>query len=178
MIMSDKISGVYYRDPEIFYDHRGEYVNIFNGYYFATLGFAMKEDDVSLSHKNVLRGLHGDNRTAKLIQCLYGEIILAVVDMRDEKYSWEIFHLNDRNRRQVLVPAGCVNGHYILSDKAIFAYKQSEYYKGAENQMTVRWNDPEVGIDWGVPNMDPILSIRDSNVPLLSSSNHRSFKND
>jgi len=65
--------------------------------------------------------------------------------------------LNEKNYRQVLVPPGCANGHLVMSDRAIFHYKQSTYY--SKNQFTIRWNDPQYGIWW--PVCTPILSRRD-----------------
>ena len=120
------------------------------------------EDDVSVSKKNVLRGLHGDNKTWKLIQCLYGEVFFVVLDMRPASSTylkWQEIILNDANRLQVLIPAGCVNGHLCLSDKCLFSYKQSQYYGGASGQLTVRWDDPAFNIPW--PIKEPILSERD-----------------
>ena len=89
------IPGCFEIEPKIMYDHRGEYVDTFNlRDYKLAFGVDFVEDDVSISRKNVLRGLHGDNKTWKLIQCLHGSIILAVVDCLDElKFSHLVFHL-------------------------------------------------------------------------------------
>jgi dTDP-4-dehydrorhamnose 3,5-epimerase len=73
--------------------------------------------------------------------------------------------VNENNRWQILVPAGCANGHLCLSERCIFSYKQSELYTGADKQFTVRWNDPKAGIWW--PIKDPLLSERDSSAALL-----------
>ncbi|MCC7359392.1 MAG: dTDP-4-dehydrorhamnose 3,5-epimerase family protein [Anaerolineales bacterium] len=159
--------------PDIHYDYRGEYVETFSrrGYDFhdaAGQPIEFVEDDISVSRRHVLRGLHGDSRTWKLIQCLQGEFYYVVADLRRGSPSyrrWESFILNDRNRRQVLVPAGCANGHLVLSDTCIFSYKQSQYYSGAHDQFTVRWNDPFLNIHWPIQN--PLLSERDSTAPLL-----------
>jgi len=126
------------------------------------------EDDVSVSKYNVLRGLHGDTITWKLIQCLYGEVFFVVLDMRQTSPSylkWQSFILNDANRLQVLIPAGCVNGHLCLSEKCIFSYKQSQYYGGAAKQITVKWDDPKFNIPW--PLTEPILSVRDRTASYL-----------
>jgi dTDP-4-dehydrorhamnose 3,5-epimerase len=74
--------------------------------------------------------------------------------------KWVQYAINDKNRTQILVPAGCANGHLVMSETAIFSYKQSEYYTGAQNQFTVRWDDPSLNITWPINN--PILSLRDS----------------
>lgn len=170
---SKRIADLLVIRPDIFYDFRGEYIETFStqGYEFfdaARNRIAFVEDDISMSRQNVLRGLHGDSKTWKLIQCLYGEFYFVVVDMRAASATylrWDSFALNDRNRKQVLVPAGCANGHLCLSQNCIFSYKQSHYYDGANQQFTIRWNDPKVDIYW--PTCNPILSQRDSSAPFL-----------
>jgi dTDP-4-dehydrorhamnose 3,5-epimerase len=170
---SKVISGLKVITPDVFYDFRGEYVGTFNArryQFFDQAGRQIEfvEDDISVSRMGVLRGLHGDNKTWKLIQCLYGDFYYVVVDMRKDSptyLNWEAFAVNDKNRKQVLVPAGCANGHLCLSKSCIFSYKQSEYYDGAEKQFTVRWDDPKLNIYW--PVKAPILSERDSSAPFL-----------
>jgi len=172
--ISSKINDLKIITPTVFYDFRGEYVETFNqnGYVFFDCNgkkVEFVEDDISLSRQNVLRGLHGDTKTWKLIQCLSGEFYFVVVDMRANSstyLNWESFTLNERNRKQVIVPAGCANGHLCLSERCIFSYKQSQYYDGMENQFTVRWNDPKLNIHWPINN--PILSQRDSITGFLS----------
>ena len=121
-------------------------------------------DSVSFSQKNVLRGMHGDNTTWKLVQCLKGSIYLAVLDLRkdSETYkTWNSFYINEKNRHQVLIPAGCVNGHLCLSDECIFHYKLTEDYVKVEDQITIPWNDPEYGVHWPVNRTNVVLSRRD-----------------
>jgi dTDP-4-dehydrorhamnose 3,5-epimerase len=170
---STKIYGLKIVTPYVFHDFRGEYVETFSTQRYEFYNRQGKriefvEDDISVSRQNVLRGLHGDNRTWKFIQCLYGELYFVVVDMRKDSptyLNWESFAVNDRNRKQILVPAGCANGHLCLSEKCIFSYKQSQYYDGSEKQFTVRWDDPKLNIYWPIRN--PILSNRDSSVHFL-----------
>ena len=173
-IGSNKINDLKIIHTNVFYDFRGEYVETFSkkGYEefkdYNGQPIEWLEDDISVSRQSVLRGLHGDSKTWKLIQCLWGEFYYVVVDMRKDSstyLNWEAFTLNDKNRMQVLVPAGCANGHLVLSDKCIFSYKQSQYYSGMENQFTVRWNDPKLNIFW--PVKEPMLSVRDSSASLL-----------
>ena len=160
---------------DIHYDFRGEYVETFSAktYNFADAEerrIEFVEDDISLSRQYVLRGLHGDSKTWKLIQCLFGEFYYVVADMRPMSKTylqWQSVVLNDRNRRQVLVPANCANGHLCLSERCLFSYKQSEYYEGAGKQFTVRWDEPMLGIRW--PINTPILSERDAAAPLLKT---------
>lgn len=169
---SSVIPGLKILTPSIFRDHRGEYVETYNhrDYNFVNDNgepLEWVEDDISCSHAGVLRGLHGDERCWKLVQCLHGSILLAVVDMRSGSTAyrrWQTFAIDDENRQQVLIPAGCANGHYVFND-CIFSYKQSALYRGQEFQFTVRWDDPSLGIDWPVAN--PVLSDRDANAPDL-----------
>ena len=115
----------------------------------------------SVSKKHVLRGIHGDQKTWKLISCLGGEFLLVVVN-NDENSpqfkKWESFTLTENNNIQILVPPKFGNGHLVLTDRAIFHYKQSTYYN-PKGQFTIRWNDPEYNIWWPIRN--PILSQRD-----------------
>lgn len=164
---SKKIAGLKIIQPDIFSDFRGSYISTFNSETYSFLDMNGRkihfvEDDVSVSKKNVLRGLHGDAKTWKLIQNLVGEIFFVVVDVREESKThlqWESFNLGESNRSQILVPAGCANGHLCLTEKCAFSYKQSEIYIGADKQFTVAWNDPKFSIPW--PTSEPILSERD-----------------
>jgi len=170
---STKIRDLKVIRPRVFYDFRGEYVETFSarGYQFrdhAGMPVEFVEDDVSLSKHRVLRGLHGDPKTWKLIQCLWGEIYVVVVDMRPDSptyLAWEAFNVNERNRLQILIPAGCANGHLCLTERCIFSYKQSQYYDGADKQFTVRWDDPALKIWW--PIRDPLVSQRDGGAAFL-----------
>jgi dTDP-4-dehydrorhamnose 3,5-epimerase len=152
--------------PTIFEDFRGTYVELYNEelYRKAGIDVTFVQDDISVSTRHVLRGIHGDDGTWKLISCLHGKFYLVVVnwDRRSPQYrQWEGFVLSDRNRLQVLVPPRFGNGHLVLSDTAIFHYKQSTYYDRA-GQFTVLWNDPDVNVWW--PVRDPIVSQRDAGV--------------
>jgi len=166
-----KLDGVLLITPDVFKDHRGEYIEIFNdGTYYPLFDYWMEwvQDDISISKCNVLRGIHGDFKTWKLVSCLSGVIQLVVVNnMLDtpQYYEHTQFVLSDINHQQVLIPPGFGNGHKVLSDKAIFHYKQSTYYD-PESQFTLAWNDPELDIHWlnpfsVVPDTQPITSDRD-----------------
>lgn len=150
--------------PSVFEDHRGTFVEVYNteDYYANGINVKFVRDDISTSVKNVIRGLHYDNKTWKLIQCMYGKIYLVVCNMKKDSpqyLKWQAFNLTSDNRHQVLVPPGFANGHLVLSDECIFHYKMSEYYD-PKNELTVKWNDPKVNIFW--PITDPILSQKDS----------------
>ncbi|MBB4266191.1 dTDP-4-dehydrorhamnose 3,5-epimerase family protein [Roseospira visakhapatnamensis] len=149
--------------PTRFEDFRGEYVETYNEDLYRAAGITETfiQDDISVSHRHVLRGIHGDDSTAKLVSCLAGRFYLVVVNWNPDSpqyRQWESFTLSDRNRLQVLIPPRFGNGHVVLSDTAIFHYKQTTSYDRGR-QFTVLWNDPTVAIDWPVP--APILSRRD-----------------
>jgi len=109
----------------------------------------------------VLKGIHGDNKTWKLISCLFGKFYLVVVNQNQQSRDvgkWEAFTLSRVNRKQVLIPPKYGNGHLVMSDYDIYHYKQSSYYD-PKSQFTIKWNDPKFNIWW--PIADPIISLRD-----------------
>ena len=166
---SNKLPDVAIIQPDIFYDYRGEYIETWNVENYKVFGdIEFKQDDISTSVKHTLRGLHGDFETWKLVSCMYGSLLQVVVDMREDSETYlqyDMFSINDKNRKQILVPPGFANGHLVMSEFGIFSYKQSTLYQGAKAQFTVRWDDPKVNIAWPINN--PILSSRDKNAKLL-----------
>jgi len=166
-VKKTKLDGVLQiKPPTIFEDFRGVYVETYNDKLYKEAGIDVKfvQDDISVSSQNVLRGIHGDSETWKLVSCLYGEFYLVVVNWDDSspQYGqWESFTLSDKNHFQVLVPPRFGNGHVVLSETAIFHYKQNTYYNRS-GQFTIRWNDPRLNIKWPVGN--PILSKRDQGI--------------
>ena len=146
-----------------FEDFRGSYVELYNKTLFNKAGINIEfiQDDISTSSRHVLHGIHGDASTWKLISCLYGKFYLVVVDQDPNSPTykkWEGFTLSDTNRMQILVPPLHGNGHVVMSDIAIFHYKQNTEYDRS-GQFTILWNDPEYEFWWPVNN--PILSRRD-----------------
>ena len=112
----------------------------------------------------VLRGIHGDTKSWKLVTCLQGSLYFVLVDNRptsDTYIMWESLILDDKTRKQVLIPPGVGNGHLVMSDSCVFHYKWSYEgdYPDVEEQFTIKWDDPMIGVDWPVDN--PILSKRD-----------------
>ena len=152
--------------PSIFEDFRGTYVETYNQelYHKAGITVPFVQDDISVSTQHVLRGIHGDAQTWKLVSCLHGKFYLVVLnyDKGSPQFGqWEGFTLSDENKLQVLVPPKFGNGHVVLSESAIFHYKQNTYYNRA-GQFTVAWNDPQFKIWWPIRN--PIVSQRDAGV--------------
>jgi len=174
--VSKKLEEVVIIQPDIFYDYRGEYVETWNVENYKIFDHIVnngkkiefKQDDISTSVKHTLRGLHGDDKTWKLVSCVYGSLLQVVVDMRessDTYLEYDMFSINDKNRKQILIPPGFANGHLVMSDFGIFSYKQSTLYGGASKQFTVKWNDPKLNIPWPIDN--PILSSRDKNADTI-----------
>ena len=164
-IQESDLKGVFIiRPPTNFEDFRGEYVEIYNRTLFHKAGIEDKfiQDDISVSSRHVLRGIHGDAKTAKLVSCLVGKFYLVVVnnDPNSAQYrQWSAFTLSEKNRLQIYIPPKFGNGHLVLSEQAVFHYKQTTEYDRA-GQFTLAWNDPSLEIWW--PISDPILSQRDS----------------
>ena len=148
---------------DAFEDHRGSYLELYNRKLYQDNGIKTDfvEDDISIATRGVIKGIHGDLSTWKLISCLHGKFYLVVInyDQNSEDYGkWVSFTLSESNNYQILVPPKHGNGHQCLSDKSIFHYKQSSYYN-PKSQFTIKWNDPRFDVWWPIKN--PILSRRD-----------------
>jgi dTDP-4-dehydrorhamnose 3,5-epimerase len=162
-VLATNLDEVLLIELDVFEDYRGEYVELYNKAFYrervADIEFI--QDDISISSRYVLRGIHGDPETWKLISCLYGKFYLVVVNCDTDSPSfgkWQSFVLSDVNRHQVLVPPMYGNAHLVLSDQAVFHYKQTTYYDPTK-QFTYKWDDPRFNIWW--PIKAPILSMRD-----------------
>jgi dTDP-4-dehydrorhamnose 3,5-epimerase len=160
-ILDANIEGMKVIQPEFYEDYRGTNFESYNekDYYVIPNRFVV--DSISTSRKHVLRGIHGDYHTTKLISCLYGTIFFVVIDWRPESPTYKDFvtiTLSDRNKQQVLVPPGCGNAHLVMSDECVFSYKLDQYYD-LKSQFTLKWNDDRFDIPWPIKN--PILSERD-----------------
>lgn len=162
-VTQTELDGVLIIKPSIYEDFRGEYVETYNDEEYKKKGITCNfiQDDISVSTRGVLRGIHGDGETWKLISCLYGKFYLVAVNCEAESPNfgkWQSFTLSDKNRWQVLVPPLHGNGHLVMSETAIFHYKQTTYYN-PKGQFTYTWNDPRLNIWW--PTKTPVLSRRD-----------------
>ncbi len=163
-VETTKLEGVLLiQPPTVFEDFRGTYVETYNERLYRENGIDVTfvQDDISVSSQHVLRGIHGDAETWKLVSCLYGKFYLVVVngDKASKDHGrWQGFTLSEHNRLQVLIPPKHGNGHVVMSQQAIFHYKQSTYYN-PKGQFTIVWNDPAFKIWW--PVKDPIVSRRD-----------------
>ena len=162
-VVKTKLEGVLHIKPQVFEDHRGEYIELYNEKAYKTAGIDVKfiQDDISVSFKHVLRGIHGDSKTHKLVSCLLGSFYLVIVncDEKSQQFGhWQSFVLTDRNRYQILIPPNHGVAHLAMTDKIMFHYKQSTDYNPSI-QFTYRWDEPKFNI-W-CPVKTPILSMRD-----------------
>jgi len=158
------LDGVKLIKPDFYEDYRGTNFEAYNEVkYRDEMPFApFVVDSISTSRKHTLRGIHGDDRTTKLISCLYGTIYYIIInrDPESKQYNhWFSITLSDRNKHQVLIPPKFGNGHLVMSEEAVFSYKLNAYYDRA-SQFTIKWNDPMHNFFWPIKN--PILSERDA----------------
>jgi dTDP-4-dehydrorhamnose 3,5-epimerase len=156
--------------PSIFREYRGEIFTTYHSEQHPVMNFINSpKNDLSIhgrfskSYKGVLRGLHYDDKTWKLVQAAVGDIYLIVLDVREGSSTygdWESFIISERNRMQVLVPPGFANGHYALTD-CMFHYNlfYQDGYVDTDKQGVIKWNDPEFQMEW--PTDKPILQKRD-----------------
>jgi dTDP-4-dehydrorhamnose 3,5-epimerase len=156
-----KIRDIKIFEPDVYTDYRGDLWTLWQKQK-ASLEF--NHDKVSTSRKNVIRGIHGDFKSWKLVTCLFGEIYFVIVDNRPDSptyLQWDWLILDDRTRKQVLLPPGIGNGFLVLSEESVFHYKWAYpgNYPDVDEQFTIKWNDPRINIDWAIS--DPILQPRD-----------------
>ena len=153
---------------KLFKDKRGLLWTTWKKDFFHKIEF--NHDKFSLSKKNILRGLHCDFKSWKMVTCVYGKFFFVVVDMREKSKNYlkyKSWTLDYKKPISILVPPYYANGHLTISNVCLFHYKWS--YKGqyidAGEQSSYRWNDPKIKIKW--PIKKPILSKRDQISPLL-----------
>jgi dTDP-4-dehydrorhamnose 3,5-epimerase len=157
--------------PECFQDQRGFFLEVFRTDQFKELGlpYQFVQDNHSGSVKGVLRGLHfqWDPPMGKLMRVTRGSAFLVAVDVRKGSPTlgkWFGVAASVENRRQVWAPAGFARGFCVLSDFAEIQYKCTGIYN-KEGESGILWNDPEIGIEWTIP--DPIISDKDRNAQTL-----------
>ncbi|MBR0687402.1 dTDP-4-dehydrorhamnose 3,5-epimerase [Bradyrhizobium manausense] len=159
-------------EPKLFGDQRGFFLETYQFERYAQNGVAQPfvQDNLSRSRHGVLRGLHLQNPGAqgKLVTALRGRVLDVAVDVRvgSPNFGRHVaVELNEDNRRQLWVPRGFAHGFAVLSETADFFYKCDALYS-PKDEISVRWNDPAIGIDWGLA--DPSLSPKDADAPLLA----------
>lgn len=162
--------GVYLIDPFCATDNRGAFVKDYSQEVFRKNGIEheLKEVFYTYSEKGVIRAIHFQRikEQPKLVRCVKGSIFDVVVDLRpdSETYGqWQGFHLSDKNRQELLIPAHFGHGYYVI-EPSIVAYKCAEKFFG-EYDDGIIWNDPDLGILWPLEEgVDVILSDKDQNL--------------
>jgi dTDP-4-dehydrorhamnose 3,5-epimerase len=159
-------------EPKLFGDQRGFFLETYQQLRYAEhgIGRPFVQDNMSRSGRGVLRGLHLQNPSAqgKLVTALRGRVLDVAVDVRvgSPRFGRHVaVELSEENRRQLWVPRGFAHGFVVLSETADFFYKCDDIYS-PKDEVSVRWNDPAIGIDWGID--APSLSAKDADAPLLS----------
>ena len=166
------IEGLYLIEPRIFKDDRGFSLETYNYDDFADAGLDLVfvQENLSMSSKGVLRGLHFQKtyQQGKLVRAISGEVFDVVVDIREgsETYGrWFGTVLTAEKKNMIYIPEGFAHGFLVLSDTAEFAYKLTDYYH-PEDEGGILWNDKTIGIDWPIPEgMNVITSERDNRHP-------------
>ncbi len=158
-------------EPKVFEDARGFFMETFHGRRFENSGLpsVFVQDNFSHSCRCVLRGLHFQlhRPQGKLVHVIRGEIFDVAVDLRKGSPwfgQWVGETLSEANKRQLYIPPGFAHGFCVLSESADFLYKCTDYY-APEDERSVHWDDPDIGIVW--PQMDFILSDKDRKSPRL-----------
>ena len=165
------LSGVWELRPRVFRDDRGFFLETYKQKKFDELGIAASfvQDNHSCSTKGTLRGLHYqlNHPQGKLCRVVEGEALDVAVDIRVGSPTfgqWTSVLLSAKLHNQIYVPPGLAHGFVALSDTVQFLYKCSDSYDPAD-EYGVRWDDPDLGIRWGVSN--PLLSEKDQKYPFL-----------
>ncbi len=171
------IKGVYIIEPRVFNDARGYFFEAWKQAEFeehvGPVNFV--QDNESKSSRGVLRGLHyqrGEASQAKLVRVIKGCVVDVAVDLRRSSPTFGqhvMVELSEENKRQFFIPRGFAHGFLVLSDEAIFTYKVDNPY-APEADAGVRWNDPDLAINWPTDGMEVLTSEKDLRQPLLKDA--------
>jgi len=171
-VTTTHIEGLLILEPRIFPDDRGYFFESYNKKKFAEIGIDVDfvQDNQSFSQKGALRGLHGQANPfaqGKLVRVLQGRVLDVAVDIRKNSptYGQHVtVELSGDNHKQFWVPAGFLHGFATLEDDTIFTYKVTNFYDKA-SEIGVIWNDPSLGIGWGIADTEVLLSPKDELLP-------------
>ena len=175
-IIATEIKDLFLVEPDVHGDHRGYFMETWSEKAFreAGLEYTFVQDNQSYSTvKGTLRGIHfqrGDKSQAKLVRCNRGAVLDVAVDLRPESPTygkWVGVELSGENKRMLLIPRRFGHGFVTLTDEVEFLYKTDNPY-APEADGGIRWNDPELGVDWGVE--EPVLSEKDRHTPFLKDA--------
>lgn len=176
-LISTALEDCFIIEPIIYKDKRGEFFESFNKRDLEkALGKSLSfvQDNHSVSHRGVLRGLHfqtGNKAQAKLVRVLKGEVLDVVVDLRKESPSYRKSFktiLSEKNKQMLFIPKGMAHGFLSLEDDTVFLYKCDEYYD-KESESGIIFNDPELNINWGFPSNKIVLSEKDRKLARLKN---------
>ncbi len=164
------IPGLLIIQPDVFYDPRGYFFESYNQKKFRQFGLdeSFIQDNLSLSAKGILRGLHFQNppfAQGKLLSIIKGEVLDVAVDIRKKsKFYGKYFSitLSEENKTMLWIPPGFAHGFLSLADNTIFSYKCTQIYD-KQSEDSIRWNDKNLNIKWGIEN--PLVSEKDQNAP-------------
>ncbi|MBO5902115.1 MAG: dTDP-4-dehydrorhamnose 3,5-epimerase [Alistipes sp.] len=175
-VINTDIEGVLIIEPQVFGDERGYFFESYNEERFrAKTGIDVHfvQDNESRSKYGVVRGFHFQrppHAQAKLVRVVRGRVVDVAVDIRTGSPTYGKYvavELSEDNHRQLFLPRGMAHGFVVKSDEAIFQYKCDNYYH-PESEGAIAWNDPTIGMDWGVAEADIILSDKDRRNPTLA----------
>ena len=173
-----KIEDVVIIEPKVHGDERGYFVETFRQDLLEEfLGFSLNfcQDNESKSSRGVLRGLHYQLQPfaqTKLVRVIKGKVLDVAVDIREGSPTFGEYvavELSEENKKQLFVPRGFAHGFVVLEDDTIFAYKVDNYYS-PECDRGIAFDDPSIGIDWGLPKEELKLSKKDQKQPLLKDA--------
>jgi dTDP-4-dehydrorhamnose 3,5-epimerase len=167
-VIETPLKGVLIIEPRVFDDARGYFYESYNKVKFteAGIGVDFVQDNQSLSQKGAVRGLHGQAdpfAQGKLVRVINGKVLDVALDIRKGSSTYGkhfSIELSGENKRQLWIPAGFLHGFSTLEDDTIFTYKVNNYYDKA-SEIGVIWNDPDLGIDWGIDQNTAVLSPKD-----------------
>lgn len=176
-IIKTSIPEVLVLEPQVFGDARGYFMESWSQRDFDAAVRPVKfvQDNESRSSYGVLRGLHfqkGACAQSKLVRVIEGRVLDVAVDIRKGSPSFGRYvavELSGENHRQCFVPRGFAHGFVVLSPVAVFQYK-CDFPYAPEAEAAIAWNDPSLGIDWGIPEADILLSQRDRSHPFLADA--------
>jgi len=182
-IIKTNFEGVFILEPDIYYDSRGFFSEIFNKKNFekATgLNIDFVQDNLARSGKGVLRGMHfqkGKNAQSKLVTVLKGKVQDVIIDIRPESSTYGKYLsliLSEENRRQLFIPKGFAHGYLSLEDENLFYYKIDNYYN-KEAEGGIFYADKDIGINWLMNQDKLVLSEKDRSLPFFKDfENERS----
>jgi len=171
------ISGLLVFEPKIFGDSRGYFFESYSEKNFAERSIHVQfvQDNESSSGYGVIRGLHYQSAPysqAKLIRVIEGGILDVVVDIRKDAPTYGksfSLELTGENKKQLFIPAGFAHGFSVLTEKAVVLYKCDKFYN-KESEGGIRYNDPQLNIDWRIPADKTIVSDKDNLLPLFADA--------